>query len=99
MCIRDRFWACVEYDEALKQYVYRSALIANPLQEDTAVIPLGKTLDLRWIDLLTGQRNVEKGLFKKTTVTVYGAEDPLGSSVPVSYTHLDPGIEKRGDFC
>ena len=87
----NQFWACVEYDEALKQYVYRSALIANPLQEDTAVIPLGKTLDLRWIDLLTGQRNVEKGLFKKTTVTVYGAEDPLGSSVLV---HLaDPENE------
>lgn len=87
----NQLWACVEYDEALKQYVYRSALIANPLQEDTAVIPLGKTLDLRWIDLLTGQRNVEKGLFKKTTVTVYGAEDPLGSSVLV---HLaDPENE------
>lgn len=82
-------WKYVEYDTDVKQYIFRMDLISDSLKQDTIEIPLGDTIDMRWIDLLLDRKIVTKGIFKKNEEVVYGREIPLCSRIMVQLANLD----------
>lgn len=89
-------WRYVEYDQDMKQYVFRYNLISDPLKQDTIEIPLGADIDMRWIDLLLDRKMVMKGIFKKNEELVYGRELPLCSRIMVQL--LNPSLDTFKDI-
>lgn len=82
-------WRNIEYDQDMKQYVFRYQLISDILKQDTIDIPLGENIDMRWIDLLLNRKIAMKGLFKKSEELIYGREIPLCSRIMVQLFNPD----------
>lgn len=82
-------WRYIEYDQDMKQYVFRFQFIIDILKQDTIDIPLGESIDMRWIDLLLDRKVVMKGIFKKSEELEYGRESPLCSRIMVQLVNPD----------